>query len=207
MYSLETQEDVIRIPPNRLGEQFQDLAAELTRESFEGKVDAAGGYALIVRNVDVIGEGRIVHGDGAVYQKVKFQALIYKPQLHEVIEGTVCEVMKFGAFVRFGPLDGLLHISQIMDDRIDVDLDNQRFLGKDSKRELRLGDPVRARIVSLSINERSPRESKIGLTMRQPGLGKLDWIEEDKKGKKEGKKEEEKPEKAERGKKQEREKR
>jgi len=201
MYLLETREDVIRIPPNRLGEQFADLSTELTRESFEGKVDAQNGYTLIVRNVEVIGEGRIVHGDGAVYQKVKFQALLYRPQLHEIIEGTVCEVMKFGAFVRFGPLDGLLHISQIMDDRIDADLENQRFLGKDSKRELRLGDPVRARIVSLSINERSPRESKIGLTMRQPALGKLDWIEEDKKGKKEGKKEEEKPEKPEKGKK------
>ncbi|MEM4262720.1 MAG: DNA-directed RNA polymerase, partial [Thermoplasmata archaeon] len=98
--------------------------------------------------------------------------------------------------------DGLLHISQIMDDRIDVDLENQRFLGKDTRRDLRLGDPVRARIVSLSINERSPRESKIGLTMRQPGLGKLEWIEEDKKEKKEGAKEEKKEgKKAERGKK------
>jgi DNA-directed RNA polymerase subunit E' len=94
-----------------------------------------------------------------------------------------------------------------MDDRIDVDLENQRFLGKDTKRELRIGDPVRARIVSLSINERSPRESKIGLTMRQPGLGKLDWIEEDKQGKKKGEKDEEKPEKPEKSEKHEKPKR
>ncbi len=126
-----------------------------------------------------MGEGRIIHGDGAVYQKVKFDTLMFRPTLHEVVEGYVCEVLKFGAFVRFGPLDGLLHISQIMDDRIDVDVDGRRLLGKDTKRELRLGDAVRARIVSLSINERSPRESKIGLTMRQPGMGKLEWIEED----------------------------
>ena len=38
---------------------------------------------------------------------------------------------------------------------------------------------VRARIVTISINEISPRESKIGLTMRQPGLGKHEWIAED----------------------------
>ena len=37
----------------------------------------------------------------------------------------------------------------------------------------------RARIVTISINEISPRESKIGLTMRQPGLGKHEWIAED----------------------------
>ena len=38
---------------------------------------------------------------------------------------------------------------------------------------------MRARIVALSLNERNPRESKIGLTMRQPGLGKIEWIAED----------------------------
>src|SRR4030042_1968823 len=67
------------------------------------------------------------------------------------VEGSVVEILKFGAFVRFGPLDGLLHISQIMDDRIDVDDSNQRLLGKDTKRDLRVGDKVRARIVALSI--------------------------------------------------------
>jgi len=42
-----------------------------------------------------------------------------------------------------------------------------------------MGDKVRTRIVAVSLNERAPRESKIGLTMRQPSLGKLEWIEED----------------------------
>jgi DNA-directed RNA polymerase subunit E' len=64
-----------------------------------------------------------------------------------------------------------------------VDTDNQRLIGKDTKRDLRIGDKVRARIVALSLNERSPRESKIGLTMRQSGLGKFEWIEEDRKKK------------------------
>jgi DNA-directed RNA polymerase subunit E' len=34
-------------------------------------------------------------------------------------------------------------------------------------------------VVTLSLNEREPRESKIGLTMRQAGLGNLVWLEED----------------------------
>ena len=81
--------------------------------------------------------------------------------------------------MRFGPLDGLLHISQIMDDHIEVDLKNERLIGKETKRELRIDDKVRARIVAISINERNPRESKIGLTMRQPGLGKLEWLDDE----------------------------
>jgi len=179
MYVIASKEDVVRIPPNLLGEDFDKLSVRLTQESFQNKVEGDGSFTVLVKNIEPQGGGRIIHG--AVYQKVKFEALMFRPMLHEVVEGTVCEVLKFGAFVRFGPLDGLLHISQIMDDRIDIDVDGHRLVGKDTKRELRLGDSVRARIVSLSINERSPRESKIGLTMRQPGLGKLEWIEEERK--------------------------
>lgn len=183
MYLLAQREKVVRIPPDRLAEDLDATVFELAKESLEGKVEGSDSLTVLIRNIKREGPGRIVHGDGAVYQKVIFQSLIFRPVLQEIVEGTVVEVLKFGAFVRFGPLDGLLHISQIMDDRIDVDDTNQRLMGKDTKRDLRVGDRVRARIVALSINERNPRESKIGLTMRQSGLGKFEWMEEDRKKK------------------------
>jgi DNA-directed RNA polymerase subunit E' len=42
-----------------------------------------------------------------------------------------------------------------------------------------VGDHVRARIVSIELNEKNPEDSKIGLTMKQPGLGRLEWLDED----------------------------
>jgi len=164
---------------------LDEVVVELTRQNFEGRIEPDDSLLLLTSNVKRVGEGRIVHGDGAVYQRVEFDGLTFKPELQEVVQGTVCEVMKYGAFVRFGPFDGLLHISQIMDDRIDIDETNKRLIGKTTGRDLRVGDMVRARIVTVSINERSPKESKIGLTMRQPGLGKLQWLEEDRKKEKE----------------------
>jgi len=193
MYYLVSKEDTVRIPPDRLGEDLDSLVEELTHTTFEGKVDR-GRLIVLVTTIETEGEGRIIHGDGGVYQRVTFNALMFKPELQEIIHGTVCEILKFGAFIRFGPLDGLLHISQIMDDRIDIDEGGNRLIGKDTKRELRVGDDVRARIVAVSINERSPRESKIGLTMRQPGLGKTIWLEEERSTK------DEKPKKSPRGK-------
>ncbi|HHT74921.1 MAG TPA: DNA-directed RNA polymerase [Euryarchaeota archaeon] len=181
MYVLSKKEKVVRIPPEKLGDDFESVINQLSWESFEGKIEDNDSLTVLVSNVEPLGPGRIVHGDGAVYQKVKYDALLFRPQLQEVIEGVVVEVLKFGVFVRFGPLDGLLHISQIMDDRFDIDAENGRLVGKDSKRDLKIGDRVRARIVALSLNERNPRESKIGLTMRQHGLGKLEWIAEDQK--------------------------
>ena len=180
MYTVTHKDDIVRIPPHRLGEEMDGLLEELTQATFEGMVED-GALTVLSTEVKKSGEGRVIHGDGGVYQRVSFNALLFRPELQEIVTGTVCEVLKFGAFVRFGPLDGLLHISQIMDDRIDIDEAGNRLIGKASKREIRVGDEVRARIVAVSINERSPRESKIGLTMRQPGLGKLAWLEEDRK--------------------------
>lgn len=181
MYAMVERENVIRIPPERLGDDLDDAVKEITQKTFEGRVENDKSLTVLATNIVPVGDGRIVHGDGAVYQKMKFDALTFKPEIKEVVEGTVCEVLKYGAFIRFGPLDGLLHISQVADDRIDVDADGQRLICKDSKRDLRIGDSVRARVVAVSINERNPRESKIGLTMRQAGLGKLEWLEEDRK--------------------------
>ena len=111
---------------------------------------------------------------------------MFKPRENEIIEGVVVEILKFGAFVRFGPLDGLLHISQVMDDRVDIDEANQRLVGKETGRFLAVGDVVKARVVSIDLNEKNPQDSKIGLTMRQPGLGKIQWLDEDHKKKQDG---------------------
>lgn len=186
MYRMVRREDIIRIPPEMLGEDIDDVAKAIVRQSFESKVGRDKSLTIVTTNVKRMGDGRIVHGDGAVYQKVGYEALVFKPEMQEVVLGTVCEVMKYGAFIRFGPLDGLLHISQVMDDRIEVDVSNERLIGKDTKRDIKIGDTTRTRVVAVSLNELNPRESKIGLTMRQPALGKLEWIEEKKREAKEG---------------------
>src|SRR5208283_4394205 len=112
----------------------------------------------------------IVPGDGGVYYDVKFEGLVLRLALQEVIEGLVVETTSFGAFVSLGPIDAMLHVSQISDEYINFDEKNARLICQDSKRFIGVGDTVRVRVVTLSLNEREPRDSKIGLTMRQAGL-------------------------------------
>jgi DNA-directed RNA polymerase subunit E' len=178
MYLIDHRRDVVRIPPSRLGPKIETVLTELAQQQFEGKLVDGQNLTVMIQAVTPIGEGHIIHGDGGVYQEVEYQALMFRPEIQEVVEGAVVEIRKFGAFVRFGPLDGLLHVSQIMDDRVNIDEHNQRLVGVETKRDLKVGYKVRARVVSLSLSEISPRDSKIGLTMRQPGLGRLEWIQE-----------------------------
>ena len=98
---------------------------------------------------------------------------------YEVVEGAVSEVNEFGAFVRIGPMEALLHKSQIMEDMVDANVGMGWIEGRQTGRRIGVGNSVRARIVSLSPDTSDPRRSKIGLTSKQPGLGCHSWLDED----------------------------
>ncbi|EQD29209.1 DNA-directed RNA polymerase subunit E', partial [mine drainage metagenome] len=167
MYYLDQRRDVVRIPPQRLGPELSSVLTELAQQQFEGKLVDGQSLTVMIRNVTPVGEGHIIHGDGGVYQEVQYEALLFKSEIQEVVEGSVVEIRKFGAFVRFGPLDGLLHVSQIMDDRVNIDEHNQRLVG--SRRSATSRSATRSGPASFpSPSPRSPRaDSRIGLTMRQ----------------------------------------
>ncbi|MEM0139527.1 MAG: DNA-directed RNA polymerase [Ferroplasma sp.] len=184
MYILLEDEYVIRVPPELLNDDYATAVDEASRRLLEGKVvdimenDKSIGksYIVSINSIELKGDGTIVHGDGGVYQPIKYTALAYFPRMQEVVDGIVVSVTKFGAFVKFGPFEGLLHISQIMDDSINVDMENQRIVGKDSKMDMKVGDKIRVRVVSLNLASASISDSKIGLTSKQPGLGREEWM-------------------------------
>jgi DNA-directed RNA polymerase subunit E' len=193
MYYKVRVQDTVRITPDKFSEDLDDVVTDIVQKTFEGTMRKNHGIIVVAENIEPIGSGIVIHGDGAMYQKVAFDALTFKPELQEVLDAVVCEIVEFGAFCHIGPLDALVHMSQIMNDYVEVDSDSEIITGKEKKLTLKTGDPVRARVVAVSLNELSARESKIGLTMRQPSLGAHEWIyapseEEVKKVKKEKKK-------------------
>jgi DNA-directed RNA polymerase subunit E' len=179
MYHKLMLEDKVRVPPQRLGEKLEKVILEVLQEQLEGSIDKEIGIFICVTKVQDVGEGELVPGDGGVYYDVKFEAMVLRLALQEVIEGLVVETTSFGAFVSLGPIDAMLHVSQISDEYINYDEKNARLICQESKRFIGVGDVVRVRVVTLSLNEREPRDSKIGLTMRQAGLGTALWLEEE----------------------------
>ncbi len=184
MYLVSKIEDTVRIPPSRFGDPLENVAVEILNESYVGKIDKKLGLMVTVKEIEELGTGKVIMGDGAAYHDVLFTALFFKPELHEIVEGEVIEITEFGAFIRIGPMDGLVHVSQVTDDYINYDGKRGALIGKESKKSLEEGNKVRARIVALSLKGKSSKETKIGLTMRQPGLGRFEWIDEEKNKKK-----------------------
>lgn len=196
MYTLVKIKEKIRVPPKEFGENLDKTILKIIQEEYEGLIDEDLGLVVAVLSVDNIGKGKIVLGDGAAYFEADLEMLMFRPLMHELVKGAVSELTEFGAFVRFSPIDGLVHVSQIVDDYITYDAKTPAFVGKKTNVKLVAGDIVLARIVTISLKG-NIQNSKLGLTMRQPFLGKEEWQkiaekkakEKDKKGPKNQKQE------------------
>ena len=173
MYKILTIEDKIRVPPSKFNLELESAVKESLEDRWGGLINKDLGVILSVVDVGNIGEGKILPGDGAIYYPVDFKLLVYTPELHELITGYVIDVTEFGVFVRMGPVDGMVHVSQIMDDFVSYDPKGAVFVGRESKNTVKEKDVLKARIISVSME----KQYKIGLTTRQAGLGVLGWID------------------------------
>ncbi len=187
-------EDHVRVPPAMFKLPREDAIIQMLEKQFEGYLSKDLGVVISVSKLVDVQEGVLIPGDGAAFYKCNFELLALKPELQEVILGKVRDIADFGAFINLGAIDGMIHVSQTMDDFVSFGKDKV-LIGKDSGRALKVGDLCRARIIAISYKDIA--NPKLGLTMRQPGLGKLEWLEEDaKKGAKESQESAEKPAKA-----------
>ena len=188
MYNLVTVRDTIRIPPRLFSASLEVSVLKAIQAQYEGRIDKDTGVVITVLNPREIGDGKVILGDGAAYHDVVFDVLAFKPELHEMIRAKVIDLTEFGAFLRFGPVDGLIHVSQVTDDFMSYNSKVGILAGKTSKKTLKKGDEVTARIIAISMKD-SVTESKINLTMRQVGLGKEEWYKKEEEKEKKTKKE------------------
>ncbi|MFH1802012.1 MAG: DNA-directed RNA polymerase [archaeon] len=179
MFYILDVEDHVRVEPKHFGLPTHEAVEKQLNENFVDSVTKELGYVMAVLEIGDIDEGVIIPGDGAAYYNSRFKILTWKPELHELVYGTVSEITNFGAFMQVGPARGMIHISQTMEDYVSLNKTGT-LSGKSSKRSLAKGDDCLARVVAISYKAGMP---KIGMTMRQAGLGKLQWLDEDKKKK------------------------
>ncbi|MBI1663354.1 MAG: DNA-directed RNA polymerase [Nitrosopumilus sp.] len=178
MFSISTLVDVVRIPPSLFGTTFKKAAVNILKEKYESMINADLGYIIMILDAKVDEMGKMIAGDGGTFHRVQFEALTFYPKLQEIVQGEIVDITDFGAFVRIGPTDALLHLSQVMDDYLKSDVKSGMILANQSGRTLKVGSTLRARITAVSLGKAAAM-GKIGITCRQPFLGADEWIEEE----------------------------
>jgi len=178
MFQIIDAEDVVRVEPLDFSESLNKMAEKMLKIKYESTLSPEFGYIVLIINVKADKVGKILPSDGATYHSVHFKILTYLPKLQEVVEGEVVEITDFGAFIRIGPTDALLHLSQITDEYLNSDVRQGLITAQQSSRTISVGTRMRVRVTALSL-ARGSSMGKIGVTCRQPFLGATDWIEED----------------------------
>ncbi|MBC5792436.1 MAG: DNA-directed RNA polymerase [Nanohaloarchaea archaeon] len=175
MYKRLTVEDSVRVPPQHFGEDVDESVKAGLESEVEGNIYEEIGVVIGIEEVKDIEGGDIKPEDAGVHYEVEYTAIVFEPELHEVITGEVVDITEFGAFIRIGPFDGLCHVSQVMDEYVNLDEENSMLVSEEEQHNLQVNDTVTARIIAVSMEKQDT--NKINLTMRQPGLGKDEWIE------------------------------
>jgi len=178
LFSVSTLIDIVRIPPNLFGTGLKKAAESILKSKYESMINAELGYIIMVMDAKVETMGKMIPGDGGTFHRVEFQALTFYPKLQEIVQGELVDITEFGAFVRIGPTDALLHLSQVMDDYLKSDVAAGVILANQSGRTLKVNSSIRARITAVSLGKAASM-GKIGITCRQPFLGADEWIEEE----------------------------
>lgn len=188
-YKKYVLEGIASIAPEGISGELNEIIINQLSKEYEGMIDKNIGLILTVTELLEHDIGEIIPGDPNVFFKVKFSVITYLPKLHEIVNGVVTQATDFGAFLKIGPVEGLCHVSQVMDDFNSYNGELPGFMGKESKQTLVVGDLVLSRIANVSLKG-TVADTKIGLTMRQFGLGKPEWqTSREKKVKKSTKKE------------------
>jgi polyribonucleotide nucleotidyltransferase len=116
-------------------------------------------------NIEDDGTIRIASSSGKEIEAAKkwIHSIVDEPEVGVIYEGTVVKVADFGAFVNFfGPRDGLVHISQLAQERVaktaDVVKEGQKvfvkLMGFDERGKVRLS----MKVVNQETGEELPRE-------------------------------------------------
>lgn len=178
LFSISTLVDVVRIPPTLFGTALKKAAVNILKEKYESMINTDLGYIIMILDAKVEEMGKMIPGNGGTFHKVEFDALTFYPKLQEIIQGEIVDITDFGAFVRIGPTDALLHLSQVMDEYLKSDVKSGMIIANESGKTLRVGSTIRSRITAVSLGKAATM-GKIGITCRQPYLGADEWIAEE----------------------------
>jgi ribosomal protein S1 len=101
-------------------------------------------------------EEKLIVSEKAVFEK-EMENKLSSLKIGMVVEGTITGVVDFGAFVKFGELEGLVHISELAWQRIE----NPRDIAK-------VGQKVKAKVISID-------KGRVSLSIKQ--LQEDPWLE------------------------------
>lgn len=108
MFVLAKFRDTIRIAPNQLGQPIEQVLIEELNKRFANKVVLNVGLVICLKDIIQISESYIYCGDGAIHTRCVYRMIVFRPQVGEIICGTLKSSSKEGLNISLGFFDSIV---------------------------------------------------------------------------------------------------
>lgn len=108
MFVLAKFRDIIRIAPNQLGQPIELVLIEELNKRFANKVVLNVGLIICLKDILEISESYIYCGDGAIHTRCVYRMVVFRPQVGEIICGTLKSSSKEGLNISLGFFDSIV---------------------------------------------------------------------------------------------------
>ncbi|ODQ66550.1 hypothetical protein NADFUDRAFT_45986 [Nadsonia fulvescens var. elongata DSM 6958] len=100
MFVLSKFSDLIRVKPQDFNKSTSDALEDEINTKYANKVVQNVGLCICLYDIHTIDEGLIKPGDGAVYIKVEFRLIVFRPFVGEILEGWISSCSEDGIRVK-----------------------------------------------------------------------------------------------------------
>lgn len=142
----------VTLDPSLLGSRYNDYVREMLRSDVEGTCDAKYGMTICVIGVITMYNGRIQDGTARIVVPVQYEALVFKPNKDDVIDGVVISVSKIGFFAQCGPLRTFVGCKNIPSS---FEFRGDEFVRTDPGYPIRVKTEVRVKLLGVMVKDAS----------------------------------------------------
>lgn len=162
MFLLITFHDTIKVPASRLGVPIEDVLKDILNLRLANKVVHNVGLVICMKDVIDVGESHVHDGDGAIYTKCTFRMVVFRPQIGEVLCGTLRSSSREGLKISLGFFDSIVVPPQYLNEPSKFDETDQTWTwnyddeGQTHVLRLEIGETIRFRVHSEEFVDVSP---------------------------------------------------
>lgn len=192
MFILSTFQDTIRVPASQLGKPIEDELTDILNARLANKVVHNVGLVICLKDIVDVGESYLHDGDGAIFTKCTFRMIVFRPQVGEVICGTLRSSSREGLKVSLDFFDSIVIPPKLLNETSRFDESDQSWTwyyddeGKTHSLKLEIGEKIRFRVygeefvdipIDLSHQNTSKQANAYTITgsICESGLGLIKW--------------------------------
>lgn len=188
MFVLSTFQDTIRVPASQLGKPIEDELTDILNARLANKVVHNVGLVICLKDIIDVGESHLHDGDGAIFTKCTFRMIVFRPQIGEVVCGTLRSSSREGLKVSLDFFDCIEIPPKLLNETSRFDESDQTWTwyyddeGKTHSLKLEIGEKIRFRVYGEEFVDipNTPKQANANAytiigSICESGLGLIKW--------------------------------